>query len=193
MSIKRHAVRGFSLIEQILFIVIISVGVLGLLGVMNLSANSQGADPLLQKQALAIAESLLAEIQRQPFSYCDPDDDNATQAQSPTDCTAGLSQDTLAGPTPAAESRNGASGSEYDNVTDYARSGGLTLTDVSDAGNPPLVIMAGYQANIQLAWADSSFGLSSGSHAAVRIDVTVSNGPANITLTGYRLRYAPQL
>lgn len=150
MSIKRHAVRGFSLIEQILFIVIISVGVLGLLGVMNLSANSQGADPLLQKQALAIAESLLAEIQRQPFSYCDPDDDNA-------------------------------------------RSGGLTLTDVSDAGNPPLVIMAGYQANIQLAWADSSFGLSSGSHAAVRIDITVSNGPANITLTGYRLRYAPQL
>ncbi|MDD2884535.1 MAG: prepilin-type N-terminal cleavage/methylation domain-containing protein [Dechloromonas sp.] len=192
MSIK-HGQRGFSLIELILFIVIVSVGVLGLLGVMNLSASRQGADPLLQKQALAIAESLLAEIQRQPFSYCDPDDANATLAQSAAECTAGLSQDTLAGPIPAAESRNGASGSPYDHVTDYARNAGLILNDVSDAGNPPRLTMTGYQATIRLAWADTRFGLASGTHAALRIDVAVSNGPANVTLTGYRLRYAPQL
>ncbi len=192
MSIKPRQ-HGFSLIEQILFIVIISVGVLGLLGVMSLSASRQGADPLLQKQALAIAESLLAEIQRQPFSYCDPDDANATLAQSASECSAGLSQDTLDGPVPATESRNGASGSSYDNVTDYARSGGLVLNDVSDAGNPARVTMTGYTATIRSTWADTTFGLASGSHAALRIEVSVSNGPANVTLSGYRLRYAPQL
>lgn len=193
MCTRKTRQAGFSLIELIIFIVIVSTGVLGLLSVMRLSASNQGTDPLLQKQALAIAESLLAEIQRQPFSYCDPDDPSATQVQTASDCTSGLSQDTLSGPIPATESRNGASGEAFDNVTDYARTGGLTLNNVSDAGNPALITMTGYTAKINLSWADSTFGLANGTHAAIRIDVSVANGPANVSLTGYRLRYAPQL
>lgn len=58
--------RGISLIELIIFIVIISVALTGILLVMNqVTANS--ADPLVRKQAIAAAESLLEEIQLQDF------------------------------------------------------------------------------------------------------------------------------
>lgn len=64
MSIKQY---GISLIELILFIVIIGVGVLGILGVMN-QATAHSADPLVRKQALAVAESLLEEIELHSMS-----------------------------------------------------------------------------------------------------------------------------
>ncbi len=53
--------KGISLIELIMFIVIVSVGIAGILSVMNVTTKAS-ADPLLRKQALAIAESLLEEI-----------------------------------------------------------------------------------------------------------------------------------
>lgn len=192
-ELRRHQ-AGFNLIEVVLFMIVMSIGVAGLLGVMNSSASTSGVDSLLQKQALSIAESLLAEVERQPFSYCDPDDPNALTAKNPaTDCSSGMSQDSLAGPVPATESRDGSSGSYYDNVTDYARASPLTLTNVTDPNNPATVTMTGYTATITLSWADAAFGFAAGSHNAVRIDVDVRNGPANVTLTGYRIRYAPQL
>lgn len=192
MSISRARQHGFNLIELILFMLIVSVGVVGLLGTMN-SAVINSVDPMLQKQALSIAESLLLEIERQPFSYCDPEDANAATATSAAGCSAGLSQDTLSGPIPATESRDGSSGSYYDNVTDYARSPALVLNNVSDANNPPIATMTGYTATVTMSWADSTFGFSNGSHNAIKILVNVQSGPANVSLTGYRIRYAPQL
>ncbi len=73
--------RGISLIELIMFIVIISVALAGILMVMNHVTRSS-ADPLIHKQALAIAESLLEEVELMPFTYCDPDDANAATAAS---------------------------------------------------------------------------------------------------------------
>lgn len=58
--------RGISLIELIMFIVIVSVALAGILLVMNVTTKSS-ADPLIHKQALAIAESLLEEIELQDF------------------------------------------------------------------------------------------------------------------------------
>lgn len=58
--------RGISLIELILFIVIISIGLTGILLVMN-QVTRHSADPLIHKQAIAAAESLLEEIQLQDF------------------------------------------------------------------------------------------------------------------------------
>ena len=63
----QHRQRGVSLIELILFIVIIGVALISLTGLMsNLTRGS--ADPMIHKQALAVAESLLEEIQMQDFS-----------------------------------------------------------------------------------------------------------------------------
>ncbi len=58
--------RGFSLIELIIFIVVISVALTGILMVMN-TVTRHSADPLIHKQAIAAAESLLEEIQLQDF------------------------------------------------------------------------------------------------------------------------------
>jgi MSHA pilin protein MshD len=52
---------GFSLIELIFFIVVVSVGLTGILLVMDVSVKSS-ADPMVRKQTVAAAESLLEEI-----------------------------------------------------------------------------------------------------------------------------------
>jgi MSHA pilin protein MshD len=53
--------RGFTLIELIIFIVVVSAGLAGILSVMDTSVKSS-ADPMVRKQTVAIAESLLEEI-----------------------------------------------------------------------------------------------------------------------------------
>ncbi|MDD4911379.1 MAG: type II secretion system protein [Sideroxydans sp.] len=58
--------RGISLIELIIFIVIISVALTGILLVMN-QVTAHSADPLVHKQAIAVAESLLEEVELQDF------------------------------------------------------------------------------------------------------------------------------
>lgn len=63
----RKAQRGISLIELIMFMVIVSGALAGLLLTMDVNTK-RSADPLIQKQALTIAESLLEEIELQNFS-----------------------------------------------------------------------------------------------------------------------------
>jgi len=58
--------RGISLIELVMYIVIVSVAMAGILQVLN--ANSAfSADPFVKKQARTVAESLLEEIELQDF------------------------------------------------------------------------------------------------------------------------------
>ncbi|MBI5007029.1 MAG: type II secretion system protein [Nitrosomonadales bacterium] len=59
--------RGVSLVELILFIVIVSAAMAGILLVMN-QVTGHSADPLVRKQAMAVAESMLEEIQLQDLS-----------------------------------------------------------------------------------------------------------------------------
>ena len=61
------AQRGISLIELIMFIVIVSVALAGILLVLNVT-DKGSADPLIRKQALAAAQSLLEEIELQDFN-----------------------------------------------------------------------------------------------------------------------------
>ena len=80
--------RGVTLVELIVFIVVVGTAAMGVLLAIDVAARSS-ADPMIQKQALAVAESLLEEVQLQPFTYCDPDDPNAAAARSAADCTGG--------------------------------------------------------------------------------------------------------
>jgi len=66
----RPASRGFSLIELIFFIVIVSVALAGVLQVMQITSRAS-ADPIVRKQALALAESVLQEVLQK--AYADPD------------------------------------------------------------------------------------------------------------------------
>ena len=70
MSMTRAASRGFSLIELVVFIVVVAVGLAGVLSVMDRSASAS-ADPMVRKQVVALAESVLEEALQKEFA--DPD------------------------------------------------------------------------------------------------------------------------
>jgi len=70
MSVNKRRHQGFTLIEVIIFIVVVSVGLAGILSVMNTVVKSS-ADPMVRKQAMAIADSIMEEILQK--EYADPD------------------------------------------------------------------------------------------------------------------------
>jgi MSHA pilin protein MshD len=59
--------RGISLVELIMFIVIVSVALTGVLLVFNQNTK-HSADPLIRKQALAVAQSMMEEVQLHNFA-----------------------------------------------------------------------------------------------------------------------------
>ena len=62
---RRHA-AGFTLAELLLLIVVLGVALAGILLVIN-TTTTHSADPMVQKQAMAIAESMMEEVLVQPF------------------------------------------------------------------------------------------------------------------------------
>lgn len=67
MSIRRFRAAGISLVELVIFIAVVGVAVAGVLSVMTLT-TTHSADPMIQKQSLAIAESMLEEVTLQNFT-----------------------------------------------------------------------------------------------------------------------------
>jgi len=70
MSMNKLRHRGFTLIELIIFIVVVGVGLAGILTVSNNVVKSS-ADPMVRKQSMALADSILEEILQK--EYADPD------------------------------------------------------------------------------------------------------------------------
>ena len=187
MSIKSFHQAGLSLIELIIFIVIIGVGLAGITATYNTVVRSS-ADPMIRKQALAIAESLLLEIEQQPFAWCDPQDANVTTATSgivgPGGC-ATTSQASLAGPSPAGELR-GNNVNPFDNVADY---GGYAAAASDIRGGNAV---AGYNVTVVITDAGAAAPFADiPAGAMLRIAVTVTGRGETITLVGHRARYAP--
>ena len=174
--------RGITLIEQIMFIVIISVGVVALVSGLNPMIRAS-ADPMRTKQLVAVAETILSEVLHQPFTWCDPDDPAASTALSYANCAN--PQNT--GTHDAGENRDGSGGlAPFDNVDDY---GNFAMANVTDAAGANAV--AGYGVSVAIARAGTSFGLAD-NEAALAITVTVTAGSESFALTGYRFRYAPR-
>ena len=195
---KLHKQLGVTLIELIVFIVIVSVAIAGVLKALQ-AANRDSVDPLIRKQALSIAESLLLEVQQQPFTFCDPEDANAATATSVADCAN--SQDKggapLTSPSPTTESRYSLT-NPLDNVADY---GGFVMPGGGCTGiclpgdSTPLSGLTGYSASIAVTRAGGVVPFAGfPADAVLRITVTVT-GPANtqVALTGYRTRFSPNV
>ena len=177
---SRKRARGISLIELIMFIVIVGAGLAGILGVMNFTTRAS-ADPLIQKQALAIAEAYLEEVLAMPFTYCDPDDTAAATAASTGDCaTAETAMAAEAGEV------RGSTTTPYDNVNDY---NSLPAGAPANLDGTVIADLGAYQVTVAVvAEALSTVALA----ASLRVTVTVT-GPIGVTvrLDGYRTRYAP--
>jgi MSHA pilin protein MshD len=184
----RGNVRGVSLVELIVFIVIVGVAMAGLFAAFN-TITAASADPQVRKQVLAIAESLMEEVTLMPFTFCDPDDANAATATSSAGCAvASNSEDAAMGPE-GGETRYGTP--QFDNVSDYH--GFAMNPGINDITNAPIGGLGAYSASITVTQA----GLGAGANAiagteALRISITVTGpGGVSITLEGYRTRYAP--
>ncbi len=177
--------RGLSLIELLVFIVVVGIAVTGVLSVFSFNARTS-ADPMVRKQALAIAESLLEEVLAQPYTYCDPDDANVETASSPGDCA--VSETAMA--REPGESR-GANLKPLDNVNDY---NGYPMPVIAGPDGNAVPNLNGYSASVQVQPVANFNGIvpAPGDNETLLVTVTV-NGPGNqgVTLSGYRTRYAP--
>ncbi|MCF8149836.1 MAG: prepilin-type N-terminal cleavage/methylation domain-containing protein [Burkholderiaceae bacterium] len=172
--------RGLTLIELIMFIVIVSVALVGVLTVLNITAKSS-ADPMIRKQALAVAEAVLEEVMLQPFTWCDPNDTNAATAINYTTCSvATAAQNTVTAK--AGEARGTAT--PLDNVFDYNAE--TISTNIAGGGTAP------FPANVTVA-AAAFHDITAISGAALLITVTVAAGNETIQLQGYRARHSPNL
>ncbi|WP_199538496.1 MULTISPECIES: hypothetical protein [unclassified Duganella] len=177
-----RAQSGVSLVELVMFIVIVGIAVVGVLRVFDIGARAS-PDPMRRKQALAIAESMMEEVRLAHFTFCDGNDPKAElpTTLSPADCTI-----------PEVMGQEPNNSRPFDNVNDY---GGSYTNDA--AGNP---LPAGYTANVAVI-VEPSFGPAGGqigSDAAnmnvLHITVTVhyAGGGDDVVLDGYRTRYAPR-
>lgn len=158
---ERTRQRGISLIELIMFIVIVGAALAGLLLVMNVTEKGS-SDPLIRKQALAVAQSLLEEIELQDFNP-------ATGAISPNPVT------------PANRA------TQYHVVRDYA---GFTTAGIYTVDNIPITGLGSY--NIQsVTVTNATLGsITSASGNAVLITVTVTDPQGNsMQVSGYRTAY----
>ena len=190
---------GLTMIELIVFIVVVGVAVAGVMGAL-VNINARSVDPLQRKQAMLRAESLLEEVSLAHFTYCHPEDANAETATSAALC--------------ASEERVGPRLGEnrpYFNINDYVSAYGAPTsfdpTDPSgnsilDASGAPMT-PSGYKAlvTVRTVPAFGPAGKQIGNPAPVSpsadaevLHISVQVWYANnqsVVLDGYRTRYAP--
>ena len=196
MAARGPGQRGVTLIELVIFIVVVSVAVVGLLQIFARTTASS-ADPQLRKQALAIAEAMLDEIEGARFTFCDPLADPAADvatnaapfnaATNPTGCTT---PQNVSATVPAL-------GRPYYNVSDYVRAFNTPLSYKEDVAGK--LLPDGYAVSVAIS-PDAGLGPAGAmlpsdatpvNMNVLRITVTVTYGAnQHIVLAGYRTRYA---
>ncbi len=166
---NRARQSGFTLIELIIFIVVVSAGLAGILSVMDVTVKSSG-DPVVRKQAIAIAESLLEEILLK--EYCDPDTVN--RATTPPTCGAHTVE----------TGRN-----DYDDVDDYA--GYTTTAGIVDVTGVAVSGLSQYNISpaVTVTTVTAAESAALNALAVKKITVSVTRSGDTLSLTGYRANY----
>jgi len=191
--------RGVTLIELILFILVVGIALAGVVAVMNVT-NRASVDPVRRKQALIIAEGLLEEVELAKFSYCDPADPDAgddTVATSTAKCTMVPEKWGQLSPEPTGAN----DGRPFDNVNDYVPGPGIPTAAFDNAAgvlvdaNGQALGVTGYTARLAITPASLN-GIGNDADTAadtdvLRITVSVTYDGQTVTLDGYRTRYAP--
>jgi MSHA pilin protein MshD len=181
-----RALAGLTIVELLVFILVLGIGLVAVLLAIN-TGVARSADPMIRKQALAAAESLLEEVALQPFTFCDPRDSYATSATS----AAGCNQLTFSMDNPGnwgvGKSRYGPE--FFNNVADY-NNFSMTGT-VQDLFQQASSRLSGYGASVRVSQTGADFGLPNAD--VLRIDVSVTGAGDTVTLTGFRFRHSPNL
>jgi MSHA pilin protein MshD len=149
--------RGVNLIELIIAIVIISIASVGVL-LVYAQVVQYSADPMVQQQAVALAEAYLDEILARPVDDPSGGESGTSEEGNPS----------LAASRPL-----------LDDVKDY---GGLTNGPPQDQNGIVLGDLANYTVSVAIFPDQDVNGVP-----MARVDVTVVYPPVvNFTLTGYR-------
>ncbi len=170
---RRHrGIAGFTLVEIVMYIAIVGIGVAGILSVMTYTTR-YSADPMIQQQALLIAESYMEEILLKRFT------DPGTTTQI---C-------------PAPES----SRASYDNVCDYHglnnNAGAVDQLGNTVAGLTAYNVSVSVTGNVGDATAlgpTASQITNIGALRVLRVDVEVTHDDQpnfSLRMTGYRTNY----
>jgi MSHA pilin protein MshD len=163
---SRARQRGVTLVELVLAMLIVSIAVAAVLGVHGLTAG-RSADPLLARQSLAVAESLLAEIMAQPFTASDLD--GGPNAIGPE----------------AGETRGSAT-SPFDHVDDYH---GYTMSGIVAADGTPIAGLSRYAATVTVQ-PQALGNIAAGEGLLVTVTVSAPGGTP-VALSGFRARVSP--
>jgi MSHA pilin protein MshD len=212
---KRQA--GLTLIELVIFMVIVGVAAAGIMGVLNLGA-SHSADPVRRKQALMIAEALMEEVLQARFTFCNPNDPQADSVNAQTACTTQLVIGTPAGARPFGNVANYA-GAENAATRSFTNGAGVDVdingralgTNPANAaiGN---MALAGITTTVTLRYLDAAGALGPANPVNPSTPPAITSTPDNIRalritlrttygtgandfveLDAYRTRYAPNL
>jgi MSHA pilin protein MshD len=155
-----------TLVEVVMFIVIVSTAVVSVLGVLGFTA-SHSADPLVQRQTLAIAESLLQEVLSQPYTAADLD--GGVNGIGPE----------------AGESRTSAA-TPFDHVDDYH---GYAMNGIVNVDGTAVPGLESYGASISVQ-PQALGGIAADEGLLVTVTATGPGG-FTVSLSGYRARVAP--
>lgn len=199
---------GVSLIELIVFIVVLGL-LAATLSTVAQRSSLASAQLLRSQQQRLLAQSLLAEVQHLPFTYCDPNDpavSSANGAPPNAGCSSAASVE-ASGPEPGESRYTGAGAQRFDNVNDYqgfAMPGGpcAGLCDLSgarlDGAAGVLPTLTGCTAAVSVTPLAMALGGVAAFDAAgrptilrVAVRVACPDDPAPTVLEAIRLRYAP--
>ncbi len=177
---RRPRARGLTLIELLLFVVVVGIALSAMLQVF-VTATKSSVDPMVRRQQLAVAESLLREVELMPFTWCDPTDANVETATSAGGC-ASLAEGN--GPE-AGQTRYGPT-NFFNNVNDYA---GFSMSGIRDVTNAAVAGLSGYSAAVAVTGVALD-NITAGDALKITVTVTAPDN-STVSLQGWRTRYAP--
>ncbi|HEX5637530.1 MAG TPA: prepilin-type N-terminal cleavage/methylation domain-containing protein [Gammaproteobacteria bacterium] len=154
-----HHAKGFTLMEMIVAIVVLTAAVSGILFAF-LQNTARSADPMIRQQAIIIAQAYLEEIMLKPYN-----DPNGGETGS---CEEGAGNRI-----------------QYDDVADYNCVNDNTGA-IDQFGNS-LAGLGAY--NVTVAVTDANMGAPAVAARRVNVTVTHDTIPVNIAITGYRTSY----
>lgn len=154
----QHA-KGFTLMEMIIAIVVLTAAVSGILFAF-LQNTARSADPMVRQQAIIIAQAYLEEIMLKPY-------DNPDGIETGS-CEEGVGNRI-----------------QYDDVADYSCIND-TAGAVDQFGNS-LAGLGAY--NVAVTVANATIGAPGVNARRIDVTVTHDSQPLNIIVTGYRTSY----
>ena len=175
----RHS--GFSLLELLVFIVIVSIALLGLVGLF--ASNVRGsADVLLRQQAIEVAHAYMETVKHRKWNHATPVGGGCVNTGSGY-CPGG--------PAAVAIGNDGQARPSYDDIDDYNGINEAPMT-LDPTGNlVPVPGLSNYRVQVSVSQpvaATALSGVPAADQRLITVTVTAPDGQ-RIVLHGYRTNY----